>query len=69
MSNAKSVKLFFLGFFIGIILSVIGFYIIKPFEPKNFEDCILHNMKEGMGDHAAQFVYIACSDKFSEKEK
>jgi hypothetical protein len=39
------------------------------FGPKNFDDCILENMKGVTSDQAAATIYASCSAKFPTEEK
>lgn len=36
--------------------------------PKNFDDCILQNMKGVTSDDAADMIYESCLEKFSQKQ-
>lgn len=37
----------------------------NPFAPKNYEECLLKNVKDGMGDAAVRAVAVACRNQFS----
>lgn len=39
------------------------------FGPKNFDECVLENMKGVTSDTAATTIYAACDSKFSEKSE
>jgi len=39
------------------------------FEPKDFNDCILKYMKDAKGDVAADYIRVACADKFPREKK
>lgn len=41
----------------------------NPMAPKDFNDCIIKNLKDGMGDDAVSALKYACYQKFGEKEE
>ena len=41
----------------------------NPFAPKNFDECILDKVKEGMGEDAVRAVQYACAAQFRAETK
>ena len=51
-------------FAISAAIIAVSFFAFKPSSTKNYEDCVLENMKGVESDSAARYIQATCRAKF-----